>query len=144
MSNTIAPLRVLYLDDDQMALTLTQLQLVQEGIHTETTSDALEAVSILTTQKLDLILLDSVMPSIDGVEFLQLMRSLNLTHPVVFFTGHGIEELRELTREFDVLDVLDKQYDRFRLPGRLRELHQACLEDRISPLDSLDEPRAAS
>ena len=144
MSDTTAPLRVLYLDDDQMALTLTQLQLVREGIHTETTCDALEAVSILTTQELDLILLDSVMPSIDGVEFLQLMRSLNLTHPVVFFTGHGIEELRELTREFDVLDVLDKQYDRFRLPGRLRELRQAYLEDRISPLDSLDEPRAAS
>ena len=91
MSDTTASLRILYLDDDQMALTLTQLQLVKEGIHTETTSDALEAVSILTTQELDLILLDSVMPSIDGVEFLQLMRSLSLTHPVVFFTGHGIE-----------------------------------------------------
>ena len=127
-----------------MALTLTQLQLLREGIHTETTSDALEAVSILTTQELDLILLDSVMPSIDGVEFLQLMRSLNMAHPVVFFTGHGIEELRELTREFDVLDVLDKQSDRFRLPGRLLELHAACLKEQVNPLDSLDEPRAAS
>ena len=29
MSDTIAPLRVLYLDDDEMALTLTQLQLVK-------------------------------------------------------------------------------------------------------------------
>ena len=89
---------------------------MREGIHTKR---CLEAVSILTTQELDLML-DSVMPSIDGVEFLQLMRSLNLTHPVVFFTGHGIEELRELMREFDVFDVLDKQYDGFRLPERLR------------------------
>ena len=111
MSESATPLSVLYVDDDPMALTLTQLQLLRQGIHTETTSDALEAVGILTTQKLDLILLDSVMPTIDGVEFLQLIRSLNLKHPVVFFTGHGTEELRAMTREFDVLDLLDKQAD---------------------------------
>ena len=69
MTDTAAPLRILYVDDDEMALTLTQLQLLKEGIYTETTTDALEAVSILSTQPIDLILLDSVMPTIDGVEF---------------------------------------------------------------------------
>lgn len=144
MSESATPLSVLYVDDDPMALTLTQLQLLRQGIHTETTSDALEAVGILTTQKLDLILLDSVMPTIDGVEFLQLIRSLNLKHPVVFFTGHGTEELRALTREFDVLDLLDKQADRLTLPDRLRELHAIHVADGVNPLDSLDAPRAAS
>ena len=52
MSESATPLSVLYVDDDPMALTLTQLQLLRQGIHTETTSDALEAVGILTTQKL--------------------------------------------------------------------------------------------
>lgn len=144
MTESATPFSVLYVDDDPMALTLTQLQLLRQGIHTETTSDALEAVGILTTQKLDLILLDSVMPTIDGVEFLQLIRSLNLKHPVVFFTGHGTEELRALTREFDVLDLLDKQADRFTLPDRLRELHAIHVAGGVNPLDSLDAPRAAS
>ncbi|MDG1382012.1 MAG: response regulator, partial [Flavobacteriales bacterium] len=58
-------MRILYVDDDEMALTLTQCQFLREGIHTETTSDVVEAVSFLTTQPLDLILLDSVMPTID-------------------------------------------------------------------------------
>ena len=38
MSDTNAPLRVLYLDDDEMALTLTQLQFIKAGIHTEATT----------------------------------------------------------------------------------------------------------
>ena len=144
MSHPLSPLRVLYIDDDDMALTLTQLQLLKEGIQTETTSDALEAVGILSTQDLDLILLDSVMPAIDGVEMLHLMRSLNIQLPVVFFTGHGVEDLRETVKEFDVLDILDKKSDRFQLPQRLRELHAEHERRKISPLDSRDAPRAAS
>lgn len=144
MSDSPTLLRVLYIDDDEMALTLTQLQLLRVGIHTETTSDVLEAVGILTTQEVDLILLDSVMPSIDGVEFLQLIRSLHMKHPVVFFTGHGTEGLRELTREFDVLDILDKQVDRFHLAARLRALHAAHVDNGVNPLDSFGAPRAAS
>ena len=100
-----------------MALTLTQLQLIKAGIHAEATTDALEAVSILSTESVDLILLDSVMPTIDG-EFLHLMQSLGLNHPVVFFTGFGFEELRAVADY--VLGFLDKQQDRFTLPERLR------------------------
>ena len=103
-----------------------------------------QAVGILSTQDLDLILLDSVMPAIDGVEMLQLMRSLNIQLPVVFFTGHGVEDLRETVKEFDVLDILDKKSDRFQLPQRLRELHAEHERGKISPLDSRDAPRAAS
>lgn len=138
------PLRVLYVDDDEMALTITQLQLLRAGIHMEATSDALEAVGIMTSQDLDLILLDSVMPTIDGVEFLQLMRSLQLEHPVVFLTGHGVPELREAVREFSVLDVLDKQADRMDLPNRLRALHLSYLTQGIKTGSELGGLHAAS
>lgn len=148
MPDTNAPLRVLYIDDDEMALTLTQLQLIKAGIHAETTTDALEAVSILSTESIDLILLDSVMPTIDGVEFLHLMQSLGLNHPVVFFTGFGIEELREAVAGFHVLGFLDKQQDRFTLPERLRGFAAAqkekAEEDALSLRNSLGAPRAAS
>lgn len=133
MSSTASPLRVLYIDDDEMALTLTQLQLMRKGIHLEATSDVLEAVSILASQELDLILLDSVMPSIDGVEFLQLIRSLHLDHPVVFLTGHGADRIREAVREFDVLEILDKQEHRLRLPEILMELMKRDVSKTVNP-----------
>ena len=84
--------------------------------------------------------------SLSGIlaSFLQLIRSLNLKHPVVFFTGHGTEELRAMTREFDVLDLLDKQADRLKLPERLRELYAIHVAGGVNPLDSLDAPRVAS
>jgi CheY-like chemotaxis protein len=141
------PLRVLYIDDDEMALTLTQLQLLNAGIHTETTADALEAVSILATENPTLILLDSVMPTIDGVEFLQLMRSLQFEYPVVFFTGHGVEELAEAVQEFDILGILDKQKDRMALPERLQSLYAAhCggMSSGLSPSETAAGHPAAS
>lgn len=153
MIETAAPLRILYIDDDEMALTLTQLQLLQVGIQTEATTDALEAVSILSTQPIDLILLDSVMPTIDGVEFLHLMKSLNLPHPVVFFSGYVVEELKEAARPFRVLGFLDKQKDRFTLPQRLKELYAEANSDRpdvnvtsaqLNPPNSPGAPRGAS
>ena len=117
-------MRILYVDDDEMALTLTQCQFLREGIHTETTSDVVEAVSFLTTQPLDLILLDSVMPTIDGVDFLQLIRSLNLDHPVIFLSGFDLSELKKAVAEYDVLGFLDKQADRLDLPQRVFDMYK--------------------
>ena len=144
MATTIQPLRVLYIDDDEMALTMTQLQLLKAGIHMEATSDALEAVGIMATQELDLVLLDSVMPTIDGIEFLHLMRSLQLDFPVVFLTGHGAEQLQELVREFNVLDILDKQKHRMELPARLRALHSDYNNREFSRQSDFGGHRAAS
>lgn len=146
MTNASRPLRVLYVDDDEMALTLTQLQLLNAGMVAEATSDTLEAVGMLATEELDLILLDSVMPTIDGVEFLQLMRSLQFQYPVVFLTGFGVEELWEVVQEFDVLGILDKQKDRMALPERLKELYAQHERSQlsVSPPVSFDGPRAAS
>lgn len=144
MSDLIQPLRVLYIDDDEMALTLTQMQLFRAGIEMEATSEVLEAVGMLTSQDLDLILLDSVMPTIDGVEFLQLMRSLQLDHPVVFLTGHGVEELKEAVREFSVLGVLDKQADRMHLPERLKEIYRSHMENKLKKSLEPDGLHAAS
>ena len=146
MNQRSGPLRVLYVDDDEMALTLTQLQLLNAGMVAEATSDILEAVGTLATEKLDLILLDSVMPTIDGVEFLQLMRSLQFNYPVVFLTGFGVEELWEVVQEFEVLGILDKQKDRMVLPERLLELYNQYESDKVSVSSpvSFDGPHAAS
>jgi CheY-like chemotaxis protein len=146
MNQRSGPLRVLYVDDDEMALTLTQLQLLNAGMVAEATSDILEAVGTLATEKLDLILLDSVMPTIDGVEFLQLMRSLQFNYPVVFLTGFGVEELWEVVREFEVLGILDKQKDRMELPERLLELYNQYENAQLSVSSpvSLGGPHAAS
>ncbi len=145
MTKKSGPLRILYVDDDEMALTLTQLQLLNAGMVTEATSDTLEAVGMLATEELDLILLDSVMPTIDGVEFLQLMRSLQFEYPVVFLTGFGVEELWEVVQEFGVLGILDKQKDRMVLPERLQELYSQFESGQaVSPPWTLDGPHAAS
>jgi CheY-like chemotaxis protein len=127
LMTTDSQLRVLYVDDDEIALNITQCQLLRVDIHTEITSDVVEAVSFLTTQPIDLILLDSVMPTIDGVEFLQLIRSLNLEHPVIFLSGFDLEELKNAVAEYEVVGFLDKQTHRLNLPNHILEMYNKHL-----------------
>lgn len=127
LMTTDSQLRVLYVDDDEIALNITQCQLLRVDIHTEITSDVVEAVSFLTTQPIDLILLDSVMPTIDGVEFLQLIRSLNLEHPVIFLSGFDLGELKNAVAEYEVVGFLDKQTHRLNLPNHILEMYNKHL-----------------
>lgn len=55
-----------------------------------------------------------------------------------------LDDEMALTREFEMLDILDKQVGRFRLAARLRAVQVARNDNGLNPLDSLGAPRAAS
>ena len=65
-----------------------------------------------------------MMPEIDGLDFVRLMRSLDLHHPVVFLTGADIEHIKHEVRGLGALGVLSKTERKGRLSERLRELYQ--------------------
>jgi DNA-binding response OmpR family regulator len=120
----LAPVHILYIDDDEVALVATQLQLMRDGIRVETTAYPLEGISILACQPVDLVVIDVMMPEIDGLDFVRLMRSLDLHHPVVFLTGADIEHIKHEVRGLGALGVLSKTERKGRLSERLRELYQ--------------------
>jgi len=95
-----------YLIDDELpainilksyALKTPDLELV--GSHT----NALEALSILKEQKVDLLFLDIQMPDITGIEFLQILEN----PPMVIFTT-AYEEYALQGYELDIIDYLVK------------------------------------
>lgn len=63
------------------------MMLDQQGYDVETSSTTSEAISILTSGDIDLILLDISMPTIDGFDFIKLMNSLRIQVPVVFLSN---------------------------------------------------------
>lgn len=63
------------------------MMLDQHGYDVETSSTTSEAISILTSGDIDLILLDISMPTIDGFDFIKLMNSLRIQVPVVFLSN---------------------------------------------------------
>jgi two-component system, OmpR family, response regulator MtrA len=83
--------KILIVDDDPSILTMLKLMLRLEGYEPVICEDALEVVNTVDREKPDLVLLDAMMPQLDGIKVLERLRSSNLSHqpPVLLFTGNA-------------------------------------------------------
>jgi len=81
--------KILVVDDDPVAVRLMKLSLTAEGFQVVTALSALEGLRAVQTQRPDLILLDIMMPDMDGVEMCRHLRSRPDTGdiPIVFLTA---------------------------------------------------------
>ena len=85
---------VLYVDDESDFLFLGKKFLSNEpDITVDTSTSAQEALTILESRSYDAIISDYQMPVLDGIQFLQKVRSLYGRIPFILFTGKGREEV---------------------------------------------------
>jgi two-component system OmpR family response regulator len=90
--------RVLVVDDDTDILTLIHKILTREGFQVVTAADGATAIHLIEEQSFDLILLDIMMPGIDGFEVSRGIRrsARGARSPVVFVTARDdSESMRE-------------------------------------------------
>ncbi|MFZ2022581.1 MAG: response regulator [Terracidiphilus sp.] len=90
-------IRALIVDDSSVMRKIVERALRQAGLDAMVVHEAgsgTEAIDLLRTQEVDLILSDINMPSMDGLEFLRQMRAQNLAQgvPVVMITTESSEE----------------------------------------------------
>jgi CheY-like chemotaxis protein len=73
-------------------------------------SNGWEALLVLDTTSIDLILLDVMMPGMDGVTFLQILRQAKKHKelPVVVITALDIADVAQRTRRFEIDQILPK------------------------------------
>jgi twitching motility two-component system response regulator PilG len=83
--------KILLVDDTEFYLKLYKTKLLTEGYVVTTANNGLEAMKAITTEKPDIILLDLVMPVMDGFKFLVTIKADKLFKdiPVVVFSGKG-------------------------------------------------------
>ena len=80
--------RVLVIDDDQFVLKVYQSKFQAEGLHAEVAADPVTALTQIKANVPDLILLDLMLPAMNGVELLKQVRGIPgaETVPVLVFT----------------------------------------------------------
>jgi DNA-binding response OmpR family regulator len=101
----------LAIDDDPVTLRLLQYVLGRQGFDVTTRSDPAQALAELDVAAYDLILLDFMMPGMDGIEALKAIRRVTEDAAVVIVTGHGSEEVAQEAIRHDADDYVVKPLD---------------------------------
>ena len=68
--------RILVVDDEQEIADLLELYLISDGYQVIKSEDALEGLAIMEREKIDLVLLDIMMPKMDGLEMCRKIREM--------------------------------------------------------------------
>ncbi|WP_068087008.1 sigma-54-dependent transcriptional regulator [Polycladidibacter stylochi] len=131
--------RILIVDDDPVQRRLLDQALKQFGYNTLLAVNGAEALHEVrrASHDIDLIILDIVMPEIDGIEFLTKLRAEKTTIPVIVQTAHGgidrvVEAMRAGAQDFFVKPVSSERLrisirnllNYSALQGELTRLHQ--------------------
>lgn len=67
-----------------------------------------EALIILEENIIHCVVSDIKMPVMDGLKFMRIAREQGYIQPIIFFTGHGTDQLKKEVRELGATDLLMK------------------------------------
>jgi CheY-like chemotaxis protein len=100
--------KVLVIDDQPDVLTLTGLLLKHLGYDVVFADNGLAGLELYRREHPDVIVLDLIMPEMDGIEVLQRIRSADLTQPVIVMTGDSRPEMEQEVRALGVSGFIVK------------------------------------
>lgn len=119
-SDMPAAVRILVVEDDAQLNALLARQLAALGYGVETAEDGRAAIAILAREKFDVVLLDRMMPVIEGVEVLRRMRAEGVATPVILLTALGLTQERVQGLEAGADDYVVKPFEIDELNARIR------------------------
>ena len=114
-------MKILVVDDEELLVKGIRFNLQNEGYDVFTGSNGLEAVNIAQTQKPDLIILDVMMPEMDGLTACAKIREFSNV-PIILLTAK-VEDMDKLMGfEHGADDYLTKPFNILELKARIRAL----------------------
>lgn len=111
--------RILVVDDEERMVRFIRLNLEHDGFQVTEAFNGTQALNKIRSSMPDLILLDVMMPDLDGFEVLKMIREIS-TVPVIMLTAKGEEEDRVRGLELGADDYITKPFSPRELVSRVR------------------------
>lgn len=111
--------KILVVDDEERMARFIRLNLEHDGFQVIEAFKGMQAVGLLRDKMPDAVILDVMLPDIDGFEVLQLIREVS-TVPVIMVTAKGEEEDRVKGLELGADDYVTKPFSPRELVSRVR------------------------
>jgi CheY-like chemotaxis protein len=124
--------KVLVVDDEPEIVILVKSRLEANGFATASAKDGMEALEKAVSEKPDIVLLDLLMPRMDGYETMKQMRKKKETQniPVILFTAAPPEEvIKKGDDTVEAIDFVIKPFDDGALQTLLKKIRQLTKSD---------------
>ncbi|AKP36583.1 response regulator transcription factor [Leuconostoc mesenteroides] len=112
--------KILVVDDETAIATLLQYNLQQNGYEVTVASDGLSAYQKAKEQQFNAILLDLMLPEMDGMTVLKQLRQDKVSTPIILVTAKGDEFDRVLGLELGADDYITKPFSPREVVARLK------------------------
>ena len=112
--------RILLVDDEQPIQTLLSFPLQRDGYEVVQASDGREALARFSEQQFDLVVLDLMLPRMDGLEVCKRLRADGSTVPIIMLTAKSEEIDKVLGLELGADDYITKPFSMREFRSRVK------------------------
>ncbi len=126
--------RVLVVDDEKLIVKGIRFSLEQDGMEVDCAYDGEEALNLASQNSYDMVLLDVMLPKMDGFEVCQRIRDFS-NMPIVMLTAKGDDMDKILGLEYGADDYITKPFNILEVKARIKAIMR-----RTSPLKGAAQP----
>jgi len=128
--------KILIIEDDPHVADLVQINLKDLGYSLDWTADGLSGLKKVQEQEYDLVILDLMLPQLDGIEVCKRIRAENRYTPILMLTAKSEEFDKVLGLELGADDYLTKPFSVRELAARIKALFRRIEADKEQAGDS--------
>ena len=114
------PISILVVDDEQIVLDSVRKLLRKDNYAIHCALSAPEALRIMDTTTIDIVLTDLMMPEMDGLELMSTMKTRQPNLPVIMITGYATINTALQATQLGAFDYIAKPFSRKELQGVVR------------------------
>jgi DNA-binding NtrC family response regulator len=116
--------KVLLVDDEEDFLDAVAERMRARGIEVSTTTSARDALEMIEEKSYDAIVLDLMMPELEGTEALKAIKNRNGELQVIMLTGYVTPEQVDQAKKFGAMDIIEKPPDLDVLIEKIKKAHE--------------------
>lgn len=113
--------KIMLVEDDLDISRMVTERLIKEGYEVSPVFDGEEALRVFNTTKMDVLLLDLMLPKLDGMEFLKIIRSESMI-PVLIMSAKDEDVDKAIGLGFGADDYITKPFSMIELVARIKAL----------------------
>ena len=119
------PQKVLIVDDEKDFLDIIAERLLARGMDVSTATSAEDALNMVEEESFDVVIMDFMMPALDGFKALKLMKAKRPEVQIILLTGNVPDEKRVEAKALGALDVIEKPPDLKDLIQKIKKAKKA-------------------